>query len=302
MAEKPANKKAVHAKKHATAMVPVKKIPQAHSKVEKLKMAAIKRIVQETQGIRTFYLDFTMDAKPGQFAMAWIPGIDEKPFTLTATGKESAITAQEKGKFTKALFALKEGDKIGIRGPYGKGFETGKVKRACIVAGGCGAAPIMLLAQELQKKKIKTAIILGAKTGKECLFPERLGKTTKSLYITTDDGSLGEKGFVTEALERLLAKEKFDCVFACGPEAMLCRVFELCERHGVECQLNLERFMRCGGLGICGACAIGKFLVCKDGPVFASGELRQMHEFGKEAMLKCGKAVSIKEFAEWRSK
>ncbi|MDP2974562.1 MAG: dihydroorotate dehydrogenase electron transfer subunit, partial [Candidatus Diapherotrites archaeon] len=95
-------------------------------------------------------------------------------------------------------------------------------------------------------------------------------------------------------------KEKFDIVFGCGPEIMLKKVFELCEKHKVQCQLNLERFMRCGGMGLCGSCAIGKFLVCKDGPVFSSSQLRQMPEFGASALLKCGREVPIKEFAEWR--
>jgi dihydroorotate dehydrogenase electron transfer subunit len=80
---------------------------------------------------------------------------------------------------------------------------------------------------------------------------------------------------------------------------MLARVFEACERHGVECQLNLERYMRCG-FGVCGACAMGKWLVCKDGPVFSSEQLRQVQDFGNGAMLKSGRAVPIKEFAEWR--
>ena len=234
---------------------------------EKPAMVAIKKIVQETPSIKTYYLDYLMEAKPGQFAMAWIPGLDEKPFTLTASGKECAITVRCKGKFTRAMCGLKEGDKIGIRGPYGNGFSFDKVKKACIVAGGCGAAPILLLAEQLKEKGAEISIILGASTGSECLFKERLEKNTNELYITTDDGSLGEKGFATAVLERLLKKEKFDLVFCCGPEGMMKAVFEACEKSGVECQLNLERYMRCG-FGICGACALGKWLVCKDGPVF----------------------------------
>jgi len=263
------------------------------------KTVAIKRIVQETPSINTYYLDYLMDAKPGQFAMLWLPGLDEKPFTLTAAGKECAVTVQCKGKFTKKLFSLKKGDKVGIRGPYGKGFDFKEVKKACIVAGGCGAAPILLLAEQLQKKGVELAVINGAKTGKDCLFKERLGKTTKNFYITTDDGSLGEKGYATSVLEKLLAKEKFDAVFGCGPEPMMKKAFEICEKANVKCQLNLERWMRCA-FGVCGACALGKWLVCKDGPVFESGQLREMSEFGQKALLKSGKEVSMKEFAEWR--
>lgn len=267
---------------------------------EKPHMAKIKRVVQETPSIKTFYLDYAMKALPGQFAMIWLPGIDEKPFTLTAVGEECAVTVQEKGKFTKKLFGLKEGNQVGIRGPYGNGFDFAKVKKACIIAGGCGAAPILLLAQQLKAKAVETAIVLGARTGRECLFRERLGKASDKLYITTDDGSLGEKGFTTTVLEKLLAEEKFDKVFGCGPEIMMVKVFEICERFKAESQLNLERWMRCGGIGVCGACALGKFLVCKDGPVFSSTQLRGIKDFGKSAMLKSGKVVSLKEFAEWR--
>ncbi len=177
------------------------------------KIVAIKRIVQETPRIKSFYLDCVMNALPGQFAMAWLPGIDEKPFTLTAAGKEGAITVQEKGKFTKKLFELREGSKVGIRGPYGNGFDIKGVKHACIVAGGCGVAPILLLAEQLSKQGIELAVINGAKTAKECLFRERLGKAAGNLYITTDDGSLGERGFATDVLQKLLEKEKFDCVY-----------------------------------------------------------------------------------------
>ncbi len=263
------------------------------------KMARIAKIVQETPSIKTFYLDIQMKALPGQFVMAWLPALDEKPFTLTATGKQIAITVQAKGKFTQQMHGMKIGEAIGIRGPYGNGFAIENMKSACIVAGGCGAAPVLLLAKELATKKIPAKIILGARTGTECLFSKELGKTTPDFNITTDDGTLGERGFTTQKLEQLLQKEKFDCVFACGPEIMLLRVFELCERFGQECQLNLERFMKCG-FGVCGECVLDDLRVCRDGPVFGSKQLRLSRDFGKFAFLKSGKKVSLKEYAEWR--
>jgi len=262
------------------------------------KMCRIKEIARETLSIKTFVLDLELNATPGQFVMAWLPGTDEKPFTLTQIGKEIAITVQEKGKFTKELFSLKEGAQIGIRGPFGKAFDFENVKNACIVAGGCGAAPVLLLAQELAKKNVNLKIVLGARTGKECLFQKKLSEAGE-LFVTTDDGSLGEKGFTTQVLEKLFEKEKFDCVFSCGPEIMMSKVFEVCEKHNTECQLNLERFMRCS-FGICGQCAINEFRVCKDGPVFFSEQLRKMTEFGKFARLKSAKKVSLQEYAQWR--
>lgn len=269
------------------------------SNAEKPVMATITKIVRETPSIKTYYIDFEINAKPGQFVMLWLPGLDEKPFTLTAIGKECAVTVQCKGKFTKAMCQLEEGDKIGVRGPYGNGFSIEGVKKACIVAGGCGAAPILLLAEQLQAKGVETKIIDGAKTGNECLFSERLGKTTSDFYITTDDGSLGEKGYTTTMLEKFLNKEKFDMIYCCGPEVMMKAVFTQCEKFEAKCQLNLERYMRCG-FGVCGACALGKWIVCRDGPVFAGEQLRETKDFGAKAMLKSGRPVTTKEFAEWR--
>ena len=262
-------------------------------------MVKIKKVIRETPTIQTFFLDFPMNARLGQFVMIWIPGLDEKPFTLTAQGKECAVTVQCKGKFTQAMCSLKEGDSVGIRGAYGNGFSIEGIEKAIIISGGCGAAPILMLAEQLKEKGIETKIINGARTGNECLFKERLEKTTDSLYITTDDGSLGEKGYTTTVLERLLKEEKPDAVFGCGPEIMLKGVFKICTEYEVKCQLNLERFMRCG-FGACGACSLGKWLVCKDGPVFTEEQLRTTDDFGNKALLKSGKNVSLKEYAEWR--
>ncbi len=266
---------------------------------EKPVMVSIEKVVQETGNIKTFYLGCAIGARPGQFVMIWIPGLDEKPFTLTAAGKQCAITVQKKGRFTKRLFEMRAGDKLGIRGPYGNGFDTRNVEKAAIIAGGCGAAPILTLAQKFKEAGVKTAIVNGAHSGKECLFRKKLSKTTNDLYITTDDGSLGEKGFATDVLEKVLKKEKFDCVFGCGPEIMLKKTFGICGSAKVECQLNLERYMRCG-FGVCGACALGKWLVCKDGPVFTGKQLKETKDFGEKALLKSGKEVSAKEYSEWR--
>ncbi|MBW2985010.1 dihydroorotate dehydrogenase electron transfer subunit, partial [Candidatus Woesearchaeota archaeon] len=102
------------------------------------KTVKITKVVKENYKVKTFYLDINLKAKPGQFVMAWIPGVDEKPFTLSSIAPV-AITVEEKGKFTSRMFKLKEGDSVGIRGPYGHGFSA--KPNACIVAGGMGIAP-----------------------------------------------------------------------------------------------------------------------------------------------------------------
>ena len=259
---------------------------------------AIKEIINENANVKTFVLDAQLDARPGQFIMAWVPRIDEKPFSLSRISGNIAITVQRKGKTTEKMHEMRAGEILGIRGPYGNGFDVSKAKSACIVAGGIGVAPLIPLAEALQNPKF----ILGARTKNDLLFEERLKKCSE-LYITTDDGSAGKKGFNTQALERLLNEgKKFDSVFCCGPEPMMKRVFEICENHKIPLQASLERFMKCGGLGICGQCSVNGIRVCADGPVFGNEMLKKMLEFGNLARLKTGRKVPLKEYAEWRQK
>ena len=102
----------------------------------------IKKIIDEAKDFKSFFFDYKLYLKPGQFIMLWIPGIDEKPFTVSYHDKEQfGITVQKKGRFTEKLFGLKHGSKLGFRGPYGNGYNIIK-KNACVVGGGCGIAAI----------------------------------------------------------------------------------------------------------------------------------------------------------------
>jgi dihydroorotate dehydrogenase electron transfer subunit len=252
-------------------------------------MTRVKKIVHENPFVKTFFLDKKIDAKPGQFVMMWLPGTDEKPFSLSYAGKETGVTVEKKGKFTEKMFQMKEGDQIGIRGPYGNGFIP--KPNACIVAGGCGIAPLSTLVERLDD----AFLIMGAKTKERLIFENRFRNPT----LMTDDGSFGEKGFTTDALEKLLKSERIDVVYTCGPEIMMKKVFDLCEKHEIECQASLERFMKCS-FGVCGQCDINGFRVCKDGPIFSSDHLREMNDFGKRARLKTGKKVPVDEYSKWR--
>ena len=122
------------------------------------KICKITKIVDETSHIKTFFVDKTLEMEPGQFFMVWIPGVDEKPLTLSYTGKNPAITVRIHGKGTKAMFKLKVGDKLGFRGPYGKGFTIHN-KRVVLVAGGIGMIALATLAERLPN----ATIICGAK-------------------------------------------------------------------------------------------------------------------------------------------
>jgi dihydroorotate dehydrogenase electron transfer subunit len=268
-----------------------------------LKVAAVKT---ETANVKTFtFHDKTAShALPGQFVMTWIPRVDEVPMSLSMINPEQnmiAISVEKVGEATKKLHKMKVGDIVGIRGPFGKGYSvTDNVKTgsAIIAAGGTGVISLAPLCEQLVKNKgCRVTFLLGAKTRSELLFFERLKKVLDDrkhrFIVTTDDGSYGEKGLVTMLAENILKKERFDAVFACGPEAMMHRMHRLCEHSNVPLQASLERFMRCA-IGICGTCVIGKYRVCRDGPVFSQDELRTVKdEFGMFKRGADGKKINF---------
>ena len=253
------------------------------------KKLTIKQIIDENHKTKTFIFNENIDINPGQFIMLWLPCIDEKPFTLSYKNP-TALTAELKGNFTKELFKLKQGDNLFYRGPFGNGF-TAYSKKALVIAGGMGLAGVSLLVESLKDSKV----IFGAKQKKELFFTNRF-----NMEICTDDGSIGYKGFATDKLKQLLKHEKYDVICTCGPEIMMKTVFDIAEKYNIPCEASLERFMFCG-IGVCGSCSCGNKLVCRDGPVFSSDNLREMNDFGVYAKLKNGKKVSLQEYYKWRS-
>lgn len=114
------------------------------------------------------------------------------------------------------------------------------------------------------------------------LFLNDLGNVCaeESIIGTTEDGSYGIQCLATEPLENLLDKQNFDIIYTCGPETMMRNVFKLAEKRKIPLEASLERLMRCG-IGLCGSCVVGKYRVCRDGPVFNLAQLREVKdEFG----------------------
>ncbi|MBA3008933.1 MAG: dihydroorotate dehydrogenase electron transfer subunit [Proteobacteria bacterium] len=248
----------------------------------------------------SLYFDHSLEFKPGQFVMVWIPGLDEKPYTISHHSKTGfAITIEAKGIFSKKAVALEEGDLVGFRGPFGNGFNILSSPDIAVVAGGCGMAPLAPLVEALDKRIV---FIHGARSKDFILYPERFDTPRQ---ICTDDGSQGHKGFVTDLLEREIITRKkagtppLKMVYTCGPEIMMYKIFLVCESFDIPCQVSLERYMRCG-FGVCGACVCGRQVVCKDGPVFDSKHLRTMEDFNKTALLKSGKPVQLDQYFSWR--
>ncbi len=222
-------------------------------------------------------------ANPGQFAMLWVPCVDEVPMSLAQIGPGDlcGVMVERVGDTTKALHDLEEGELLGIRGPFGNSFSVVK-GNALLVAGGMGMAPLLPLGRALRRAGARVEMVCGARTRAEfCDLSQAEELAEKeNLSITTDDGSLGTKGFVTAVLPDLLKNRKYDMVYCCGPEPMMKAVFSITEEHKVLLQASMERIIKCS-VGLCGSCMIGKYRVCKDGLVLTSEQLREVaDEFG----------------------
>jgi len=258
------------------------------------KAIPIKKIIQETPHVKTFVFEHTLNSQPGQFVNLWIPRVDEKPMSIAYDGgKEFWITMFAVGPFSKLMHTMKVGDLVGVRGPYGKGFSFKKGQHLVMMAGGYGAAPLYNLTVRAVKEGCKVDFVVGARSKEHLLYLDRIKKlgSAVKLHVATDDGSVGKKGFNTLILEELLAKsKKIDCVYTCGPEIMMKVISDLCFVAGVDAQLSIERYMKCG-FGVCGQCCVDPkgLRMCKEGPVVHNALARQLTEFGQYHRDKTGK-------------
>jgi dihydroorotate dehydrogenase electron transfer subunit len=218
---------------------------------------------------------------PGQFAMvrgAWgAHPVLGRAFSLVEVGAAGAILVRAVGDGTRRLVSLGPGDALSVLGPLGHGYAAHEPGRlAVLVAGGVGVAPIAFLAERLAAAGARPTILFGARTANDLPLRERLA-AAGDLVITTEDGSVGERGLVTAPLERLLAARRDVQIFACGPEPMLEAVAKLAVAASAPCQVALESPMACG-MGTCKGCAVlaasGEYkYVCSDGPVFDSAAI-----------------------------
>jgi dihydroorotate dehydrogenase electron transfer subunit len=237
----------------------------------------ISEIIEETRTVKTFILDDAMDARPGQFVMLWLPGVDEKPISIAAPDPLT-LTVAKVGPFSDALHQCKVGDLLSWRGPFGRAFRLDSTRPALLVGGGYGAAPLYFLATQAMDHSIDTTVALGARRADDLVFVERFRRLGVELLLATEDGSLGAKGYVTGAIAASLAERPI--IYACGPEGMLVALHTLCHQHNLPGQLSVERYMKCG-FGVCGQCALDDILICSDGPVLDVEQLDGKQDFGR---------------------
>lgn len=262
----------------------------------KPQIAYLKKISHEANNVDGFTFTFPqLGSQPGQFVMLWLPGIDQKPFSIAADDGKSFTTVVFKiNKFTQALFKLKPGDPIGVSGPFGTPFTWQPNTHVLAVGGGYGAAPLSYLITAANKQKCHYELFVGARTKKLLLYTDHFPQHT---FLSTDDGSAGYKGFITHVLADRLkkmtpAERKKTTVYACGPEPMEYAAAMVAKKYRVQSQISIERYMKCG-FGICGQCCTDDTgeTMCQVGPVISGAHALRLVEFGKYHRDKTGTKI-----------
>jgi dihydroorotate dehydrogenase electron transfer subunit len=230
--------------------------------------ATVREVRVENYRIRTFVLDALIpQAQPGQFVMAWLPGLEEAPFSL-AYHTPVTVTVARVGPFTEALHRLAAGDRLWLRGPYGQPFraEAG-VRRPLLVGGGYGAAPLAFLAESLLADGQRPVVLIGGRTAADIIGLERFRQLGVPSVVTTEDGSLGEAGLVTTPVERMMRSGEGEALYGVGPHGMLQALESLARAYRLPAQLSWEATIGCS-LGLCGKCEhTDGSLLCVEGPV-----------------------------------
>ena len=216
------------------------------------------------------------NAQAGQFIIFRADENSERvPLTIADVNKERGeltLVFMAVGFSTKKLAALNEGDEIhDIVGPLGKPTHIKNYGTVVCLAGGYGAAPCYLIAKAFKEAGNKVYMIMGARNKDLIFWADKMQNACTELFITTDDGSMGEKGFVTQVLEKIMNREKVDYAIAVGPMPMMRAVAEMTRGKGIYTEASMNPIM-VDGTGMCGACRVTvggevKF-ACVDGPDF----------------------------------
>ena len=229
--------------------------------------------------------EIAKEAKPGQFIMVKVSSLPypllRRPFSIHAQ-KDSSIELffQISGLGSSLLADKKTDDVIDILGPLGNGFSGGQGKKLAAVGGGRGIAPLYFLAETLRTAGSEVALFYGGRTVTDIPLKEKFERLGFNLLCSTDDGSLGYNGLVTDLFESEVRQNKPDYLFACGPDAMMEELVRITRAHGIPAEFSLESIMGCG-FGACWGCVKpirrqgrNEWLkICQDGPVFSADEI-----------------------------
>ncbi len=233
--------------------------------------------------IKLTHSDPLPEMEPGQFVEVRVDGSPttflRRPISINnvdASRNELHLLVAAIGDGTRKLAQLKKGETLNVMLPLGNGFTMpqDRTKKHLLVGGGVGVAPLLYLGNKIKETGGEATFLLGARTAKDLLMIDEFRQTGR-VFVTTEDGSEGEKGFVTN--HSILSKEKFDMISTCGPKPMMMAVARYAKAAGTECEVSLENKMACG-LGACLCCVEktqdkGNVCICTEGPVINSKRL-----------------------------
>ena len=259
--------------------------------------ATIEEVIEETPAIKTFRLRLETELKfsTGQFIELTVPGVGEAPFTPSSDPDVKdmlEVTIMKAGEVTSKLHGMNKGQVVGIRGPYGKGYPLDKFKGKdiLIVGGGVGLAPLRSLLFSLFSginKYNKVVLRYGSRTPNDIVYKTQLPKWGKKekvdVLVSVDVGDpswQGNVGLVTTILTDTPVDFTNAVGIVCGPPIMMKFVtLKLLDLgfNPKDIYLSMEKSMSCG-LGKCGHCRIGKYYICKDGPVFTYEQLKELKD------------------------
>ncbi|MCX8130656.1 MAG: dihydroorotate dehydrogenase electron transfer subunit [Clostridia bacterium] len=256
------------------------------AKVLKEKIQSVERLAPDIYKMIISSEYIAKNAEPGQFVnikcSEGINALLRRPISICNIDRERNlldIVFQVKGIGTEYLAQKQAGMEVDIIAPLGKPFMVSEsCERIAVVGGGIGVFPLLYLLKNI--KSAKKHAYLGFRSKEFIVLRDEFENASDKLTISTDDGSEGHKGLVTELLEKDLMEDKFDIIYTCGPTPMIRKVVDIADRFQVKCQVSLEQRMGCG-IGACLVCACKTRLgdeweyshVCKDGPVFWSDEV-----------------------------
>lgn len=242
----------------------------------------LKIVANDKLGDKHILMKLTSDIplpemRPGQFVEVRVDHSAStflrRPISINYVDKEKNelwLLIQLVGDGTRQLATMEVGDKLNLVLPLGNGFSDPQPqqKTLLLIGGGVGVAPLLQLGNYLKQKGLQPMFLLGARTHKDLLLMNEFEKIGRVL-VTTEDGTAGEKGFVTN--HSILTTEKIDKIYSCGPTPMMKAVASFASKSGIDCEVSLENKMACG-LGACLCCVTetkeGHKCVCSDGPVF----------------------------------
>lgn len=244
--------------------------------VQKFKLLSNREIADGIFDMRVQNDELAPLAKCGQFAHVYVPSKTlRRPISVCdSENGVMRLVYQVKGEGTRLMSEMKPGDLVDILAPLGNGFNIEKGKKYCLIGGGIGVPPMLYTAKQTEAP----LVITGFRSRSLVILQEDFKSAGAELVLTTDDGSAGIHGFVTDVLRQRI--NEVDEVCACGPTPMLKAVAEVCAEAGKPCQISLEERMACG-IGACLVCAVkvrknGEEIlqhVCKNGPVFNAEEV-----------------------------